>query len=282
MKLITLAQNITYLYNTLLNSSTGTYNMMTNQTGFCKMTGFNTISRSTSLGPPLFTSGRVQFGVGLSQYQFGSTNVLSINDKTEGSIVCGMCINITHISNFPLFNFELTEYQNINLTGSHIAMIFDQCNDPICTSGFLDIDVYSDTIFTKSNTYDIKWTAIDCPVYPDEKIEYLLCSDVTCNINNKEYLNTDKFGDLFSPYYFSIVVRNMRIPINNFYIFINNNYKELPYFSGNVFTFNGYFQESEFKFKTVDYFGTVHEATFDFNDIMNYKPLTDYRGGILI
>ena len=119
MKLITLAQNITYLYNTLLNSSTGTYNMMTNQTGFCKMTGFNTISRSTSLGPPLFTSGRVQFGVGLSQYQFGSTIIPSINDKTEGSIVCGMCINITHISTF---NLLFKAFRNSSLLNHNIII----------------------------------------------------------------------------------------------------------------------------------------------------------------
>ena len=265
-----------------MNSSIGTYNMMTNQTGFCKMTGFNTVSRSTSLGPPLFTSGRVEFGVGLSQFQFGSTTVPSINGKTEGSVVCGMCINITHISNFPLFNFELTQYQNINLTGSHIAMIFDQCNDPICTSGFIDIDVYSGNIFTKSNTYDISWHAVDCPIYPNEQIEYLLCSNATCNVNNNQYLNARKFGDLFSPYYFSIVARNMKRPITNFYLFIDNNYKELPYVSGNGFTFNGNFQESEFKFKIVDYLGNNIETSYNFNDVMNYKPLIDYRGGILL
>ena len=282
MKLLPYAQNISYLYTSLMNSRTGTYNMMTNQTGFCKMTGFNTISRSTSAGPPLFTSGRVEFGVGLSQFQFGSTTIPSIDSKTEGSVVCGMCINITHISNFPLFNFELTEYQNINLTGSHIAMIFDQCNDPICTSGFIDIDVYSSNIFTKSNTYNISWYAVDCPTYPNEKIEYLLCSNATCNVNNDQYLNARKFGDLFSPYYFSIVVRNIKRPIINLYLFVDNDYKELPYVSGNGFTFNGDFQESEFKFKIIDYQGNIAETSFNFNDIMNYKPLTDYRGGILL
>ena len=104
-----------------------------------------------------------------------------------------MCINITSISNFPLFNDELTNYTNINTSVSHIAMVFDQCNDPICTSGFLDIDVYADNIFFKSNTYNISWNAIDCPIYVDEKVEYLLCTVDTCNAQDTKYLNSS-FG----------------------------------------------------------------------------------------
>jgi len=282
MRILSLAQDILYMYNNILYSNIGTYNNMKNQTGYCKMTGFNTVSRNTSFGPPLFTSGRVQFGVGLSHFQFGSLNNPSVDNKPEGSLTCGMCINITSISNFPLFNNELTNYTNINTSTSHIVMVFDQCNDLICTSGFLDIDVYADNIFFKSNTYNISWSAIDCPIYEDEKIEYLLCTVDTCNAQDTKYLNSSNFGDLFSPYYFSITLRNMKRPINSVAILIDNNYKELPYISGSGYTYNGYFQEEILQIEIVDILQYVSYDTFNMKDIKSMKPLDAYHGCILL
>ena len=165
---------------------------------------------------------------------------------------------------------------------SHIAMVFDQCNDPICTSGFLDIDVYADNIFFKSNTYNISWNAIDCPIYVEEKVEYLVCTVDTCNAQDTKYLNSSTFGDLFSPYYFSITIRNMKRPINNVAILIDNNYKELPYISSSGYTYNGYFQEEILQIKIVDILQYISYDTFNMKDIKSMKPLDAYHGGILI
>ena len=258
---------------------------MKNQTGFCKMTGFNTISRTSSGGPRLFTSGRVKFGVGLSQYEFGSRTIRSIYDKTEGSLVCGMCINITQIKNLPKFNFELSDYENVNVTESHVAMIFDQCNDLICSENFLDIDVYADNIFYKSNTYDVKWTAIDCPVYENESFEYLICTSHTCNAQDIAYINSTKFISLFNPIYFSIVIRNIKSPIKSLSIWYSNKWYKLPYISGNGYTWDDYnkpFFEYSLKFKINDIFN--HETIDEFliDDVLECKPLDNYRGGIII
>ena len=282
MKIIPLAQNISFMYANIFNPPFGTYNNMKRQNGFCKMTGFNTVSRSTSDGPCLFTSGRVKFGVGLSQFEFGSQFVQSINNVVEGSIVCGMCINITKISNFPLFNFELNSYENINTTESHVAMIFDQCTDPICTSGFLDIDVYDDNIFTKSNTYNISWNAIDCPTYDNEKIEFLICSTNTCNMQDSKYKNVSLFENLFNKNYFSIVPRNFKSPIKQLCICVDNNYIELPYVSGNGFTFNGDFNENSLSIRLETIFNETYYENFTMDTIFQMKPLESYRGGVIL
>lgn len=279
-----LAQDILFLYSTIFHSDIGTYNDMKNQTGFCKMTGFNTISRNTSYGPDLFTSGRVQFGVGLSQFQFGSNTIMSVDKKTQGQLVCGMCINITGINNLPKFNFELDSHEKVNEESSYIAMIFDQCTDPICTSGFLDIDVYDDNIFSNGNTNNITWTAIDCPTYENEKREYLLCSKDTCNKQNTKYINVNTFGELFDPTFFNIIVRNMKRPIKNLYIFVNGKYEELEYVSGNGYTWYGEkdeFKETQLKIKLIDYLDNIYFDKYNLNDILNLHPTVDYTGGVI-
>lgn len=55
-----------------------------------------------------------------------------------------MCINVTAMENMPWFSDELTEWDlSREIVTPFIAMVFDQCNDPICTSGYLDFDIYS-------------------------------------------------------------------------------------------------------------------------------------------
>jgi hypothetical protein len=95
------------------------------QVGFCKAQSFNTVSRTTTDGPSLFTSARVWIGVGLSEEQFG------------GSIVsCGRCIEVLSIDRFYRFNWELTDWDYDKLVhGPFTAMVLDQCTDPLCTSG---------------------------------------------------------------------------------------------------------------------------------------------------
>lgn len=281
-----LAQDIFEMYHNYHHSNFGTYNNMQNQTGFCKMTGFDTISRNTSQGPPLFTSGRIEFGVGLSGYEFGNQNLTSLLNKPEGALVCGMCINITSINNLPRFNFDLDSFDNVNTTTYHIAMIFDQCNDLVCTDSFLDIDVYTEHIFHKSNTYNLSWIAIDCPVYSQEKMEYLLCTTDTCNHQDIKYLKTSSFQQLFDPSYFSIVVRNMKRPIKTFYIWYRFQYHELSYVPGIGYQWNndiGYFDKEEYMvFKLIDIFNDTYFSNFSFIDILHSKPLDGYKGGILL
>lgn len=281
-----MAQNFTLLTTVLAFSALGTYNDMQKQLGYCKMTGFNTISRNTSSGPKLFTSGRVRFGVGLSKHQFGSDRISSINDKTQGQLVCGMCLNITSIDNLPLLNFELTNHTDTPLH-SAIAMVFDQCNDPICTENFLDIDVYDDTIFHNGNTQNVYWKAIDCPILENEKPEYLLCSDVTCKQRDTKYLTASTFKELFNPYYFTITVRNYIRPITNLFIKFYDEFIELPYIASIGYVFNGFsfstsFNETILYIKFIDVYNNYYYDHFDVNKLLHTKITSDYHGGIII
>lgn len=57
-----------------------------------------------------------------------------------------MCIEVTKVENMPELGDELTTWSSgSNITVPFIAMVFDQCTDPICDeSGYLDFDVYSE------------------------------------------------------------------------------------------------------------------------------------------
>jgi hypothetical protein len=57
----------------------------------------------------------------------------------------------------------------------------------------------------------MEWRAVDCPTGDKHKLEYLFCVPDSCNIENAE--NTDRFGEIFNPYWFAVNVRNSRIPI---------------------------------------------------------------------
>jgi hypothetical protein len=275
------SQDIFNLYSNRQYSSIGTYNNMKYQTGFCKMQGFDTTSISTSCAPKMVLDRKVDFGVGLSHYQFGSPSNPSIYGLTEGTLVCGMCIQILNISNLPLFNSELTDYTPINVTSSHLAMIYDQCTDPICNNDFLDIDVYADNIFTKSNTYDIVWIAIDCPVDEFNELELLICTEDTCNEQDVKYKSVQTFNELFNPSYFAIIPRNMVRPIQEFYIKYNNEYQKLEYRSGIGYVWeNNEFTSSILELKLVDVFGNIIYKEYNFNK--NNIPLEDFRGGIII
>jgi hypothetical protein len=275
------SQDIFDLYSNRQYSSIGTYNDMKYQTGFCKMQGFNTKSRSTSCAPQMVLDRKVDFGVGLSHYQFGSPSNPSIYGLTEGALVCGMCIQIQNISNLPLFNNELTQYIPINVTSSHIAMIYDQCTDPICNDAFLDIDVYADDIFTKSNTYDIVWIAVDCPVDEFNELELLICTQDTCNEGDIKYKSVKTFKELFDPSFFSIIPRNMVRPIQEFYIKYINEYQKLEYRSGIGYVWEGNeFTTSTLELKLIDIFGNINYKNYNFDK--KNKPLDDFRGGIIV
>lgn len=60
--------------------------------------------------------------------------------QTQGAAACGMCIEVLAVDNMPSLNDQLTKWDyKKNITVPFIAMIFDQCTDPICEwNGYLD------------------------------------------------------------------------------------------------------------------------------------------------
>lgn len=183
----------------------GSYNSFIKQVGFCKLQSFETVSRKTSSGPYIFTSGNVKFGVGLSDVQF------------NGSIVsCGKCINVLSINKFYEFNEDITEWDyNRKHDNNFTVMVMDQCTDPICQSGFLDFDIYHEKQpVAYGNPTDLTWEYVECPVR-ESKIELLFCLGYdSCQSHNQENRTIEElYNDSIKDNWFTLYPRNFRIPI---------------------------------------------------------------------
>lgn len=178
-----------------------------NQVAYCKFQGFDTISRSTSMSPPMFMDGRIQFGVGLSNVEFES--------KTSS---CGRCIKVNSISNMPSFNQELTNWDYSKpIETPFLVYVIDQCTDPVCSSGYLDFDIYNPKQPVKNgNPYDVNWEFVECPVKEDT-IEILFClGPNSCNVQDQESQSIiELYQDTIENGYWFMYVRNSRLPINN-------------------------------------------------------------------
>jgi len=261
--------SLRYLHSFLFIAN-ATFNSFRNQVGYCKLQGFNTISRSTSKSIPMFLDSRIAFGVGLSDVEFQS-NVS----------YCGSCIQIHEIYNFAIFSNDLTSWKNSDILQnktSFIVMVMDQCTDPICQQqGFLDFDIYSETQPVQDgNPANVLWNFVPCPILPNEMIEFLVCLSATCKKNDKQIWNSaEEILQNSSPYFLSIYIRNQRLPIwkvsiINYHVEMENN--------------NGWVVSSVM----IDFY---HPITIQLNDdiqitetisLLDYSPIEDYHGGFII
>lgn len=264
------------MINTLFKTwfvANATYNSFRDQVGFCKMQGYDTVSRNTSSGPSLFTSGDVLFGVGLSDNQFDGR-------------YCGMCIEISRSENIRKpTNASLVEFLPEAIQDPFIAMVFDQCTDPICveSESFIDFDVYSPTPPTfLGNPRNVRWRAVECPVGQrayKHLIEYLICTPSTCNAQDDLYKSKDILKEVWNPNYFSLTVRNARVPV----IGVHLNDEPLLYVDGFGWTFSGIYMENRtFVLELQAYDGSRLLDIIEFDDVMNLPLLKEYRGGALL
>lgn len=190
----------------IVSKNGGSYNPFLRQVGFCKLQSFDTISRSSSYGPSLLTDGRVKMGVGLSNVQFNN----SIS-------ACGRCIEIITINNFYESNYELTSWDyKKKINGKFIVMVMDQCTDPICESGFLDFDIYSDPPVAFGNPTLLTWQFIQCPIDKDVR-ELLICFGYsTCRNNDVEGRTIKElFNNAIKQNSFQVYPRNFENSIIN-------------------------------------------------------------------
>jgi len=247
----------------------GTYNSFIQQIGYCKMQSFNTISRSSSNSVPMFLDGRIDIGVGLSDE----------NMKLTDANLCGMCINITNVDNFYHWNFDLTEW-NYSILNHHflIGMIFDRCPDAICIKNFLDFDIYNPLQpVSHGNPTNIEWYSIPCPISNNEFIEYLICTDITCNQQNINFPSLNQL--LQSSFYFwTISFRNMRFPIKFVSIFYQNKNYILSKENSWTWNFDSYFLGSGINITFID----INNKLFnDYIDLSKSYLSNHYHGALI-
>lgn len=261
----------------IYHSDEGTYNTLINQYGFCKMQGIQTTNRENSLGPSIYTSGKVQFGVGLSSLYFGD-----IPNK-EGKLTCGMCLNITKIYPFPTFSNDLTSFdENIDIKTPFSVMVFDQCKDPICKQeGFLDFDIYSN--IPPNNIDFIEWNTIECPIDDSDTIELLFCSSTSCNTNYK-YNERKLWRDIVNPYFLTVIPRNMKVPIEFIKVWNSelSNYEDLDYISSIGWTFPfSFLKDENLDLNIISLMGEKINIKISIKKLLKSKILLEYNGGIL-
>lgn len=242
-----------------------TFNSLRQQVAYCKLQGFDTLSRATSHGPSLFTSGDVWVGVGLSGVEF------------RGEL-CGACLQIERGQNMLQGNQDLDvfgpEFQSFPFT----AMVFDQCNDPVCTSGFLDFDVYSETPpVSVGNPHSLSWRFVDCPTGSQHKIEYLFCFPGTCKQGDPPRAGA-QLRDVWDPYFFGITVRNSRVPVSKATLSGFN----LTYVDAFGWAFNGIFPTTDFVITLQGMDGSTTTETIPFETVMRLPCDPSYRGGVLL
>lgn len=252
------------------------YNSFLQQVGYCKLQGYDTISRNTSMGPKMFLDGRVSFGVGLSETQFGS-HVYS----------CGRCIQISQIDKFFTFNDQLTEWQyDLPMQTPFTVFVMDQCTDPICTSGFLDFDIYNPyQPVANGNPTNVQWEFVHCPV-GDDPIEFLFClGPNACNVHDKEGRNVQSLvKDAVDYGYWYMHVRNARTPVTSVIVQLGENQFALEDNQGWLWGQYEYSTDltSPWKFIIESLEGERREYTIDWNQYAENISTEGYRGGVVL
>lgn len=258
MRLFLVLLPIVYAYN-------ATYNSFVKQVGYCKLQGFRTTNRSTSNSVPMFMDNRVRFGVGLSDAEFQG-------DCSN----CGRCIQIANIDNLAVLNDELDHYLHRQTTVSNVTvMVMDECTDAICTSGFLDLDVYTQhPPVSHGNPYNVQWTFIPCPVYDDEYIELLFCLSDACNALSPIHTSITSVIAKSNRYHWSVYVRNARLPVSTLYLSDYDVYLEKQ---------NGWIWNHG-PFSWNDTFEVVMDGKWktEINLLKDGILLEDYHSGILV
>lgn len=247
--------------------SGGTYNSFRKQPGFCFLQGYDTKSRSTTgMFSPAFLDGRIWSGVGLSNAQF--------NNSVKS---CGSCIKVSKIK-INEFDEELTSWSDQNtLEQKRIVVVADQCKDPICTSGWLDFDVYSENF--PPNPTDITWEYVSCPVFPHESIGLLFCPSEACQRGFRENRTFGEVVGNSSPYFWSLYAQNLKDPLKSVNI-------ETEQFSLDLEDTNGWMYRFSEPFDFFTPFRTTLCSEKECLDFMvNLSPYSftteGYRGGFV-
>lgn len=260
----TIRERESMMFGETVVSLLATYNSFRNQIGYCRMQSFNTTSRSSSGSVPMFLDGRVSFGVGLS----------SLNMDESDAFLCGMCVNVTHADNFFAWNDEITLWKE-RADYWFIAMVMDRCADPVCTENFLDFDIYSPTQpVHKGNPSFVHWHPVPCPVSSEETIEYLICTPDTCNLNS----TTDHIPPQRRVHYWSLSIRNSRLPLKNVSVILNETRHDLKRSNAWVWDYTIFDLDIPFEIQMIDVSDRTH------TDIISVPShgSASYHGGYLI
>lgn len=254
----------------MFSVSGATFNSFREQPGFCFLQGYDTISRETSgMRSPMFLDGRVWSQVGLSNAQFNN----SIRS-------CGTCLKI-HQMNIREFDPELTTWSaETSQMKERIVIVADQCKDAICSSGWLDFDVYSENF--PENPTGIQWSFVPCPVLPHEDISLLFCPSKACQRGFQEEREFGAVVQESSSYFWTLYAQNLKYPLESVKIEFNDSTVSLEDTNGWMYRFD----------KAFDFFSPFRatlcaekeclEVWINLSQKSKTKTTPGYRGGLLV
>jgi len=249
----------------------GSYNSFRQQVGFCKLQGFDTVSRTTSFGPLGFRNQDIWIGVGLNSYDFR-------HDISQ----CGRCLLIYFPSSVVDLNSELTSFSyHLSKPESRtfLGIVMDECKDDICTSGFLDFDIYSPFQPVRhGNPQGFSWIFTSCPTQWKD-VELLFCFSNSCHQEDPCDRTVASVIDDANPFFFSIYLRNTPEPVSQIVI---NHTIALEKKEGWFWNFGDWKKYDPFHLDLLDFQNqVVSSSVIDFSMIYFQWTLCDFRGGIL-
>lgn len=271
-------------YSYALYSTIATFNPFIKQTGFCKLQGFNTISRLTSNSIPSFINGDIVCGVGISSTIFDTNK-----NNNYSAPLCNACLNVTIQNPFLIDNnLNQTNHKSNIFKSNFIAIVMDRCEDEICLNNvnMLDFDIYTSNI-TTGNPKNIEWKFIECPV-GNTSLELLVCNPNTCNKQNLEVYNestlfVNTFIDSNDYNFVTILPRNVKYPIDNIKSYNNNVLEYLTYITGLGFQLNTNISNVEnIQLLLTDIKNNTIVYSLNTTLVLNTLVSLDYAGGIII
>lgn len=245
----------------------GSYNSFRRQVGFCKLQGFDTISRSTSRGPLVFTSGLVFIGVGMNRQEF-KHNISN----------CGRCVRILSAEGIPRLYDELDGWEDTQSQSFPIlAFVMDECKDEVCGEGYLDFDIYHpQQPVARGNPKNLVWEYTDCPVPAAEPTEFLFCFNNTCKEHDMENRTTRQVLEEANPFYWTVFLRNLARPVAR----VRVDPHGLPLLNREGWTWDwGPFDFFAPFSLVLDDARVFH---FDFSRALGEFSAASYRGGLLV
>jgi hypothetical protein len=135
------------------------------------------------------------------------------------------------------------------------------------------------------NPTNIEWISVPCPILEGETIEYLFCLSTSCHVEDSEDTNMtlrEMTAPSLTVYYWSLTIRNTRIPILSVFIHYQQQSFILKRQNAWVWDFGPFGLEEDIMLTIKDSEGAYTQDTIKMSDYLDKNTTKGYHGGILI